>query len=57
MERNLSLYTLYGVWGDDFHKSLQILEKNFIIFFLTFNFLMLFLLHKTSLQGIKKSLF
>ena len=57
MERNLSFYTLYGVWGDDFHKSLQILEKNFIIFFLTFNFLMLFLLHKTSLQGIKKSLF
>ena len=29
-ERNLSFCILYGVWGDDFHKKIQILEeKNF----------------------------
>ena len=46
-EQNLSFCTLYGVWGDDFHKKFQILEKKiFILFFLTFNFLILLLLHK-----------
>ena len=40
--------TLYGVWGDDFHKKFQILEeKKFSFYFITFNFLMLLLLHKT----------
>ena len=33
-ERNLSFCTLYGVWGDDFHKNFQILEKkiDFVLF-------------------------
>ena len=34
-ERNLSFCTLYGVWGDDFHKKFHILEKK--IFFVLFH--------------------
>ena len=46
-ERNLSLCTLYGVWGDDFHKKFQNLEeKKFSFYFFSLNFLMLLLLHK-----------
>ena len=32
-ERNLSFCTLYGVWGDDFNKIFQILEKKIFILF------------------------
>ena len=32
-ERNISFCNLNGVWGDDFHKKFQILEKNFILFY------------------------
>ena len=36
------------MWGDDFHKKFQILEKNFFSFYFnTINFLMILLLHKT----------
>ena len=36
--KSIFLYTLYGVWGDDFHKKFQILEKkiHFILFHLLF---------------------
>ena len=46
--KSILLYcTLYGVWGDDFHKKFQNLEKkNFILFFFSLNFFMLLLLHK-----------
>ena len=46
-ELNLSFCTLNGVWGDDFHKKFQISRKIFFLNFITFNFLMLLLLHKT----------
>ena len=39
--------TLYGVWGDDFHKKFQVLEFFFAFYFVTFNFLILLLLHET----------
>ena len=41
-EQNLSFCTLYGVWGDDFHKKFQILEKkkfHFVLFHLNFYFI------------------
>ena len=37
-ERNLSICTLYGVWGDDFHKKFQILEKKISFCFISLNF-------------------
>ena len=46
-ERNLSFCILYGVWGYDFHKKFQILEKKFHFILLHLIFLMLLLLHKT----------
>ena len=47
-ERNLYFCTVNGVWGDDFHKKFQILEKKkFSFYFITINFLMLLLHHKT----------
>ena len=45
-ERNLSFCTLYGVWGYDFHKKFQILEKSFILFYFIKIFMLLLLLHK-----------
>ena len=38
MEQNLSFCTLYGMWGDDFHKKFQILE-------IFFSFLLHFIKH------------
>ena len=35
----LSFCTLYGVWGDDFHKKFQILEFFFSFCFISFIFL------------------
>ena len=32
-EQKLCFCTLYGVWGDDFQKKLQILEKKISFYF------------------------
>ena len=42
-EQNLSFCTLYGVWGDNFQKKIQILEKkNFPFILLNLFFLRVF---------------
>ena len=46
-ERNLSFSTLYDVWGDDFRKNFQFLEKRNFILLYKLNFLVLLQLHKT----------
>ena len=48
-ERKLSFCTLYGAWGDDFHKKFQILEKKNLFYFIShYVVMLLLLLHKPS---------
>ena len=48
IRRNLFYCKLYGVWGDDFQRKFQILEKEKCSFhFITFNFLNVFTAPKT----------
>ena len=45
-EQNLSLCSLYGVWGEDFYRKNANLEKKVSFYFFTMIFLRLLLLHR-----------